>query len=157
MAHGNLAGKLVPHDFWPACENCRRFVACQVRPQHPAYPHSWHWAREFAAFADGTLILRSWVGTAAVSQPHSGCTSYEVDPRYIGEPQAPHRRYLELEHEKGRVEAEMARLETKAAWSRHDEDVHAGLFERYRRVLEQQTALRSAAPDTQPLAVAVIA
>ena len=57
MAHGNLAGKLVPHDFWPACENCRRFVACQVRPQHPAYPHSWHWAREFAAFADGTLIV----------------------------------------------------------------------------------------------------
>ena len=157
MAHGNLAGKLVPHDFWPACENCRRFVACQVRPQHPAYPHSWHWAREFAAFADGTLILRSWVGTAAVSQPHTGCTSYEVDPRYIGEPQAHHRLYLEREHEKGRLESAMARLETKAAWSRHDEDVHAGLFERYRRVLEQQTALRSAAPDTQPLAVAVIA
>ena len=157
MAHGNLAGKLVPHDFWPACENCRRFVACQVRPQHPAYPHSWHWAREFAAFADGTLILRSWVGTAAVSQPHTGCTSYEVDPRYIGEPQTCHRLYLEREHEKGRLESEMARLESKAAWSRHDEDVHAGLFERYRRVLEQQTALRSAAPDTQPLAVAVIA
>jgi len=51
----------------------------------------------------------------------------------------------------------MARLETKAAWSRRDEDLHAGLFQRYRRVLEQQTALRAAAPDTHPLAVAVIA
>ena len=157
MAHGNLAGKLVPHDFWPACENCRRFVACQVRPQHPAYPHSWHWGREVAEFADGTLIVHSWVGTIAIGQPHTGCQSYEVDPRYIREPRAHHRRYLEREHEKGRLEAELTRLETKAAWSRHDEDVHAGLFERYRRVLEQQTALRSAAPDTQPLAVAVIA
>ena len=90
MAHGNLAGKLVPHDFWPACENCRRFVACKVRPQHPAYPHSWHWGREVAAFADGTLTVRSWVGTAAIGQPHTGCQSYEVDPRYIREPQAPH-------------------------------------------------------------------
>ena len=55
MAHGNLAGKLVPHDFWPACENYRRFVACTVRPQHPAYPHSWHWAREVAAFDRGGM------------------------------------------------------------------------------------------------------
>ena len=155
MAHGNLAGKLVPHDFWPACENCRRFVVCQVRPQHPAYPHSWHWGRECAEFADGTLIVRSWVGTIAIGQPHTGCQSYEVDPRHIREPQAPHWRYLELEHEKGRLEAQMARLETKAAWSRRDEDLHAGLFQRYRRVLEQQTALRAAAPDTHPLAAAV--
>jgi len=101
------------------------------------------------------LIVRSWVGTAAVGQPHTGCQSYEVDPRYIREPQAHHRRYLELEHEKGRLEATMARLETKAAWSRRDEDLHAGLFQRYRRVLEQQTALRAAAPDTHPLAAAV--
>jgi len=78
-----------------------------------------------------------------------------VDPRYIGEPQTCHRLYLESEHEKGRLESAMARLETKAAWSRHDEALHAGLFQRYRRVLEQQTALRAAAPDTHPLATAV--
>jgi hypothetical protein len=155
MSKGNLEGKLVVRAFWPACTNCRFFEACKVRPKHPAYPHSWHWGRECAEFADGTLIVRSWVGTIAIGQPHTGCTSYEVDPRYIREPQAHHRCYLEREHEKGRLEAQMAHLETKAAWSQHDEDVHAGLFQRYRHVLAQQTALRSTAPDTQPLAAAV--
>src|SRR5213076_1201529 len=142
MAHGNLAGKLVPHDFWPACENCRRFVACKVRPQHPAYPHSWHWGRECAEFADGTLIVRSWVGTIAIGQPHTGCQSYEVDPRHISEPQAPHRRYLELEHEKGELESAMEALEERQGCSRTDADGHARLFRRYRQVLKQQAACR---------------
>lgn len=56
MSQGNLEGKVVDFDFWPACHNCALFDACSVRPHHPAYPHSWHWGREFAAFADGYLI-----------------------------------------------------------------------------------------------------
>ena len=63
MSHGNLERKVVAFDFWPACENCRFFASCKGRPCHPAYPHTWHWGREFAAFADGYLIVRSWVGS----------------------------------------------------------------------------------------------
>jgi hypothetical protein len=155
MSHGNLEGKLVAHDFWPTCENCRLFAACQVRPKHPAYPHSWHWGREFAEFADGTLILRSWVGTAAIGQSHTGCKSYEVDPQYISEPQVHHQLYLELEHEKGQLESEMATLERKKTWTRNDEDFHASLFKRYRQILAKQAELRTIVVDVQPPAAAV--
>ena len=155
MSNGNLEGKLVARGFWPACENCRFFAACKAQPRHPAYPHTWHWGREFAEFADGTLILLSWVGTAAIGDPHTGCTSYEVDPRHVSEPQAHHRLYLELEHERGQLEAEMATLERKKTWTRNDEDFHASLFQRYRQILKQQGALRAAVVGTQPLAAAV--
>jgi hypothetical protein len=155
MSSGGLEGKVVGFDFWPACENCRLFEACKARPRHPAYPHTWHWGREFAEFADGTLIVRSWVGTMAIGQPHTGCQSYHVDPHYISEPQAHHRLYLELDHEKGRLESEMATLERKKTWTRNDEDFHASLFQRYRQILKQQGALRAAVVGTQPLAAAV--
>jgi hypothetical protein len=46
--HGNLEKKLVARDFWPACSNCRHAEACKTHPQHPAYPHTWHWGREAA-------------------------------------------------------------------------------------------------------------
>ena len=155
MSKGKLEGKLVARDFWPTCENCRLFAACQVRPKHPAYPHSWHWGREFASFPEGELILCSWVGTAAIGDPHTGCTSYAVDPQYISDPQAHHRLYLELEHEKGQLESEMTALERKKTWTRNDKDFHASLFKRYRQILAKQAALRTLVVDVQPLAAAV--
>jgi hypothetical protein len=155
MSQGGLQGKLIARNFWPTCETCVRFAACQTRPFHPAYPHSWHWGREVAEFFDGTLILRSWVGSSAIGQPHTGCKSYEVNPTFITDPQEHHRQYLALEHEKGRLESEMESLERKKAWTKNDEDFHASLFRRYRQILKQQTALRSTTSEAQPLAVAV--
>ena len=155
MSHGNLAGKVVASDFWPTCETCVFFEACQTKPLHPAYPHSWHWGREFAAFADGYLIVRSWVGSSAIGQPHTGCKSYEVDPQHVSESQIHHRLYLEMEHEKRQLEAEMESLERKKTWTKNDEDFHASLFRRYRQILKKQADLRSAAQDAQPLAAAV--
>ena len=155
MSHGNLEGKVVKFDFWPACENCRLYAACTVRPRHPAFPHSWHWGREFAAFADGYLITRSWVGTAAIDQPHTGCKSYEVNPQHAGAPQIQHRLYLDLEQERRNLEAEMAALESKKTWTRNDEDLHAALFGRFRRILQKQDVLRSTVADMRPLATAI--
>jgi hypothetical protein len=50
MSTGNIEGKLLNANFWPACDNCLRFSACARQPQHPAYPHHWHWGREFTPF-----------------------------------------------------------------------------------------------------------
>lgn len=154
MSTGNLEGTLVSATFWPACHNCVRCAACAHHPQHPAYPHTWHWGREFAVFADGYLITRSWVGSSAIGQPHTGCTSYEVDPRYISEAHRQHRRYLELEQEKGKLESEMQALERKTAWTNNDEAVHARLLSRFRHVLQQHDALRSMTIGEQPVAAA---
>jgi len=155
MSRGNLEGKVVAFDFWPTCQNCQLFESCKMRPRHLAYPHSWHWGREFAAFADGYLITHSWVGTAVIGQPHTGCKSYQVDARHVSEPQFHHRLYLELEHEKGQLESEMEKLERKQAWSRNDEDFHASLFRRYRQILQKQETLRSAVDGARPLAAVV--
>jgi hypothetical protein len=146
MSHGNLEGKIVAFDFWPACENCRFFEACKIRPRHPAYPHSWHWGREFAAFAEGYLITRSWVGTDAIGHAHTGCKSYEVDPQHVSEPQI---------QEKGKLESEMRALESKTAWTKNDEDFHARLFSRFCKVLKQRDALRSMTTGERPLSIAV--
>jgi hypothetical protein len=155
MSHGNLESKVVAFDFWPTCETCIFFEACKTKPHHPAYPHSWHWGREFASFADGYLITRSWVGSSVIGQPHTGCKSYAANPNHITEPLAHHRLYLELEHEKRQLEAEMESLERKEAWSKNDEDFHASLFRRYRQILKEQADLRSVAQNTQPQAAAV--
>lgn len=155
MSSGGLEGKVVALDFWPTCENCRFFAACKVDRKHPAYPHSWHWGREFAAFADGYLITRSWIGTAAIGQPHTGCKSYQADARHISGPQLHHRLYLDLEHEKGQLEAEMEKLERKREWNKADKDFHTALFQRYRRVLAKQEGLRSVVDGARPLAAAV--
>jgi hypothetical protein len=101
------------------------------------------------------LIVRSWVGTAAIGQPHTGCKSYEVNSPFIADLQSHHRLYLDLEHEKGRLESEMASLERKKVWTKATEDFHASLFRRYRQILKQQTVLRSSCADAQLLAVAV--
>jgi hypothetical protein len=155
MSSGGLEGKVVAFDFWPTCETCIFFEACKTKPHHPAYPHSWHWGREFAAFADGYLITHSWVGSSAIGQPHTGCKSYEVDPQHVSEPQIHHRLYLALEQEKGKLESEMRALERKTAWSKNDEDFHASLFSRFRKVLRQRDALRSMTIGERPLAAAV--
>lgn len=155
MLQGNLEGKVVAFDFWPSCENCQLYKACKGEPQHPAFPHSWHWGKEGVEFADGTLIVRSWVGTAAIGQSHTGCKSYAVEARHVSEPAAHQRLYLELEHEKGKLESEMESLERKKTWTKNDEDFHATLFKRYRQVLAQQIELRAVVIEAQPLAVAV--
>src|SRR3989442_6642713 len=155
MSHGNLASKVVAFDFWPACENCRFFASCKVRPCHPAYPHTWHWGREFAEFADGYLIVRSWVGSSAIGQPHTGCKSYAVDPHHVSTPQLQHRRYLDLEHEQGELESAMEALERRQVCSRTDADCHARLFRRYQQVLKQQPPRRSVANGPRPLAAAI--
>jgi hypothetical protein len=155
MSHGNLESKVVAFDFWPACENCQLYEACKTRPRHAAYPHTWHWGKEFAAFADGYLIVRSWVGTAAIGQPHTGCKSYAVGPQYVSAPQIHHRLYLELANEREKLESEMEALERKKAWSRNDEDFHTVLFRRYRQVLKKQDALRSVVDGARPLAAAM--
>jgi hypothetical protein len=155
MSQGNLKGKLVAFDFWPSCRNCQLYEECRLRPRHPAFPHSWHWGREFAAFADGYLIIHSWVGTAAIGQPHTSCNSYQVDSGHVSEPQIHHRLYLDLEHEKGQLEAEMGKLERQQVWSKNAEDFHASLLQRYRRILEQQDTLRSVVDDARPLPAVV--
>ena len=110
MSHGNLEGKLVAHDFWPGCANCVHCATCKVRPRHPAYPHSWHWGRECAAFPEGTLVVQSWVGTSVIGQPHTGCLSYTVDPRHVAELAARHQHYLALQREQEGLDATLARL-----------------------------------------------
>jgi hypothetical protein len=155
MSHGNLEGKLVSHEFWPSCTTCRFFQACQMRPRHPAYPHTWHWGREAVSFLDGDLIVRSWVGTSAISQPHTGCHHYEVAPEQIREPQPQHCCYLALEQEKARIEGQFARLEHKDAWTKRDKAAFQDLLQRYKHVLAQQAALRAAPPQREHLAASV--
>lgn len=155
MSHGNLEGKVVEFDFWPSCENCRFYEACKKQPQHPAYPHSWHWGKECAAFADGYLITCSWVGTTAIGHAHTGCKGYQVDPRHVSEPQLHHRLFLELEYEKKRLDYAMETAERRTVWSQADKDTHAKLFTRYRQILKEQETLRATVEETRPRAAAV--
>jgi hypothetical protein len=154
---GNLENTLVARDFWPACSNCRHAEACKTQPQHPAYPHTWHWGREAVSFPEGELILRSWVGTVAIGQPHTGCPRYTVDSRFIKEPLSQHQQYLTLEAERAQVEAMFERLERKEDWSTREEDTFARLLHRYQQILAQQEALSSPALHTDLRAAAVTA
>jgi hypothetical protein len=152
---GNLENKLVARDFWPACRNCCQFTACHRQPQHPAYPHTWHWGKEAVSFPDGELILRSWVGTAAIGQSHTGCPRYTVDAHFIKEPSPHHQQYLTLEAERIQIEAIFERLERQEDWSTHEEDTFGRLLQRYKQILAQQAALRSPAFHSDPSAAAV--
>ncbi len=152
MSNGNLEGKLVSHGFWPACENCRFFEACKTKPRHDAYPHSWHWGREFVSFPEGELIVRSWVGTSAIGQPHTGCHSYEVDLQYVSEPQGHHKHYLALERERQELDARLNRLERQGALSKRAETLYGRLFMRYEEILEVQKAIKAEAEITKPAA-----
>jgi hypothetical protein len=142
MSHGNLAGKLVSREFWPACENCWFCQLCKIQPQHPAYPHTWHWGKETVSFPDGELVLLSWVGTAAVGDPHTACTSYEVDPRQVTEPLTHHNRYLALEQERRDLDARLERLEQEGALSKEAARLYERLFQRFREITTEQRALR---------------
>src|SRR5215813_1743151 len=152
---GQLENKLVARDFWPACSTCRHVEACKTRPQHPAYPHTWHWGREAVSFPDGELILRSWVGTVAIGQPHTGCPRYAVDARCLKEPSPQHQQYLTLEAERTQIEVTFARLERQEVWSPREEDTFARLLQRYKHILARQAALRSPVPHTDQSAAAV--
>jgi len=153
--HGNIEKKLVARDFWPACSNCRHAEACQTHPQHPAYPHTWHWGKEAVSFPDGELILRSWVGTAAIGQPHTGCPRYIVAARCLKGPSPHHQLYLALEAERTQVEATFERLERQEDWSTRDEETFARLLQRYKQLLAQQAALRSPTLYSDPSAATV--
>jgi hypothetical protein len=152
---GHLEKQLVARDFWPACNNCRHAQACKTHPQHLAYPHTWHWGKEAVSFPDGDLILRSWVGTVAIGQPHTGCPRYAVDSRCIKEPSPQHQQYLTLEAERTQIEATFERLERQEGWSTREEDTFARLLHRYKQILAQQAALRSPLTHTDVTAAAV--
>src|SRR5256885_271241 len=152
---GHLEKKLVARDFWPACSNCRHAEVCQTHPQHPAYPHIWHWGKEAVSFPDGELILRSWVGTVAIGQPHTGFSRYAVDARCIQEPSPHHQQYLVLETERTQIETIFERLERQEVWSPREEDTFTRLLQRYKQILAQQAALRSPTLYSDPSAAAV--
>jgi hypothetical protein len=152
---GKLEQKLVGPHFWPACANCVRFVTCRRQPHHPAYPHTWQWGREYATFTDGVFILRSWVGSSVIGQPHTGCRSYEVAPAHVRDPQPQQRRYLALEQEKAQIERQFEYLEHKETWTKRDKATFQDLLQRYKHVLAQQAALRAAPPQPEPLAAVV--
>jgi hypothetical protein len=147
MSTGNLNGTLVAPDFWPACGTCEHFSACQLYPRHPAFPHRWQWGKDAASFSDGSLILRSWVGTSAIGHPHTGCLTYTVAERFLRPLRDAHHEYLQLEAEKARLDRVFTRLEQKEVWSPADERAYAQAFPRYKNVLERQTILRTSIPD----------
>jgi hypothetical protein len=101
------------------------------------------------------LILRSWVGTVAIGQPHTGCPRYAVDPGCLKEPLPHHQQYLALEAERTQIEATFERLERQEGWSTREEDTFARLLHRYKQILAQQATLRSPALHTDPSAAAV--
>src|SRR5712692_6998937 len=145
MSHGNVEGKLVSPHFWQSCANCRFVAACQVRPRHPAYPHTWHWGREFVSFPEGELIVKSWVGTIAIGQPHTGCQQYEVAPTDVMEPQAHHRRYLTLEQERQTLDVTLDQLEHGGLRSTEARHRYHQLMGRFLEILAEQRALTAAA------------
>jgi len=115
MTTGNLVGKIVPRNFWPRCSNCAHYAECRSGDQasrqdgrslgarHPAFPHTWHWGHEAVSLPGGELlVLRSWVGTAAIGQPHTGCHDYAVGEGHArlpqGEEQALWERWEEIVH-----------------------------------------------------------
>ena len=153
--HGNYqrTGKLVAHDFWPSCENCRFFDACKVQPRHPAYPHTWHWGKETAPFSEGELVLLSWVGTAAVGDPHTACGSYEVDSHHFTDPLPHHQRYLVLEKERQDLDVQLAGLEREGTLSKETEALYEELFRRFTKIIEEQRTMRDG-PGTATVAAA---
>jgi hypothetical protein len=142
MSTGNLEGKIVAPDFWPSCETCVFFEACKMQPKHPAYPHTWHWGKETVSFPEGELVLLSWVGTAAIGDPHTACTSYAVDPRHVTEPLAHHQRYLTLERERQDLDVKLERFEKDGTFSKEAERLYEQLFHRFREITKEQRALR---------------
>src|SRR5262245_50544156 len=130
MSHGNLAGHLVAHGFWPSCQTCVWFTHCQTTPRHPAFPHRWHWSVEAAHFPEARLILRSWVGSTVFGHLHTGCRSYAVHPQQLQPLQAGHQYYLSLDAEKQRLEAVFVRLEKKEPWTKREQATFTATLQR---------------------------
>ena len=155
MSHGNLDHQLVSATFWPSCESCMFFTACQTTPRHPAYPHRWHWAYEAAHFPDALLILRSWVGSTVFGQVHTGCPSYTVHPSQVQPLQDRHYQYLALEAEKQRLEVVFAQLEQHGRWTKREKATFTATFQRYKAVLAEQAERRTATAPQPAVAAAV--
>lgn len=137
MPEDSLSGRLVAKDFWPACKNCFYFMLCKEKPKHPAFPHTWHWARDFVEFPEGDLILRSWVGTAEFGAPHSGCRSYQVAPGFLLPLQDHHRRYLELERELFALNEMLEQYEERGIY---DQRVQR-LYDRHQKLSQEMESL----------------
>ncbi len=142
MSTGNLTGKVVHRDFWPSCATYTLFTACATRPQHLAYPHSWHWGREFISFPDGDLIITSWVGSTVIGQRHTGCTQYTVAPDYASNPHPHHQRYLALAHEQAEIERKLTRLERNGPFTSETESLYQRLCGRFQAIIDAQRTLR---------------
>jgi hypothetical protein len=155
MSTGNIEGQLVSATFWPACENCVHCSACTRQPQHPAYPHTWHWAREWVPFPEGDLITRSWVGTSAMGQPHTGCHGYQIHPSHVRPLRPAHRRYLALEQEQSTLETILDRLERTSPWTKREEQRYRQALQQYQAVLREQAALRAHPQTPSPDEIAV--
>ena len=93
---GGLNGALVNYGFWPACANCTHVEECKVKPRHEAFPHNWHWAREFREWGENALIIKSWVGSSTFGAEHTGCYEYLVDPSKLLPLDYEQKAYLEL-------------------------------------------------------------
>lgn len=132
-----LAGKLVAVDFWPACLNCIHYAECRDSPRHPAFPHRWHWGADRVDFPDGDLILRSWVGTIAIGDDHTGCTDYEVDPAHLLALKLPHVQYLLLERKRQALDRELNECEYKGLYNEYVQV----LYDCYDRIVKKQDAL----------------
>ena len=145
MSTGQLNNTLVAHDFWPSCHTCQHFTNCRQQPRHPAFPHRWHWGKDAVSFPEGALILRSWVGTTAMGNPHTGCTAYAVGSDFVQPLASQHVEYLQLEAEKAALDATLTRLERNPTWSAQDEATYTRIFPRYTEIIERQAALPSAA------------
>ena len=143
MSHGNLDHQLVSAIFWPRCETCAFFTACQTAPRHPAYPHRWHWSVEAAHFPDALLVLRSWVGSTVFGQAHTGCSSYTVHPWHLQPLQEHHLHYLTLQAEKRRLESLFTQLEKKERWTSREEATFTQTLRQYKAVLAEQATLRT--------------
>lgn len=155
MSQGQLEERLVDGDFWPACQNCTFFTACQTTPRHPAYPHRWHWSYEAVHFPDALLILRSWVGSTVFGQAHTGCSSYAVHPRHLRPLEERHHQYLTLEAEKHALEAIFTHLEKKARWTSREQATFTATLQRYKAVLMEQADLCTMTNTQAAVTVAV--
>jgi hypothetical protein len=117
MTHGNLEQQLVRSNFYPSCQTCQHNRRCQGSALHPAFPHTWHWNREFVPFAEGDLLIQAWVGSSLYREPHTGCPYYAVELDYLLPLQSHHQHYLELRKEADEIEEQLKDFEQRDLWN----------------------------------------
>jgi hypothetical protein len=138
-----LVGSLVDKSFSPSCANCYHQLECAAGAKHPAFPQTWPWAKSSVPFREGLLIVRSWVGNDALYVPHDNCGFYRVSLRFTRLLKLHHKRYLSMEWQKQRINAELSALE--------EQEIENGeaemLEEDFRRLLNMQSLIsRTYAP-----------